>query len=351
MVLPRTVMPEIVTIVGGGLAGLTLGIGLRQRGVPVALWEAGRYPRHRVCGEFISGNGPAVLARLGLLNGLKNAGSGEATNVAFFNGSALAAKYQLPQVAWCVSRFVLDAWLAREFENRGGELRVGTRWKGEFIPGVVRAGGRRSQPMVAGWRFFGLKIHARGVALEADLEMHFVPAGYVGLCRLPGGEVNICGLFRAATTVPDLAKRWRDWLGGPPGTALHGRLAGAQTVENTFCSVAGLGPNSRFEAPRTECCVGDALAMIPPVAGNGMSMAFESAELAIEPLVNFSFGRVSWAQARHDIAQQCNQRFRSRLRWASWIQWALFHSPLRSSLFLLAPRAEWLWRGMFSFTR
>jgi len=44
-----------ITIVGGGLAGLTLGIGLRQRGVPAALWEAGHYPRHRVCGVFICG--------------------------------------------------------------------------------------------------------------------------------------------------------------------------------------------------------------------------------------------------------------------------------------------------------
>ena len=50
-----------ITIVGGGLAGLTLGIGLRQRGVPVKILEAGSYPRQRVCGEFISGNGQAVL--------------------------------------------------------------------------------------------------------------------------------------------------------------------------------------------------------------------------------------------------------------------------------------------------
>ena len=54
-----------ITIIGGGLAGLTLGIGLRQREVPVTIWEAGNYPRHRVCGEFISGNGQAVLERLG----------------------------------------------------------------------------------------------------------------------------------------------------------------------------------------------------------------------------------------------------------------------------------------------
>jgi 2-polyprenyl-6-methoxyphenol hydroxylase-like FAD-dependent oxidoreductase len=46
-----------ITIVGGGLAGLTLGIGLRRRGVPTTLWEAGHYPRHRVCGEFICRRG------------------------------------------------------------------------------------------------------------------------------------------------------------------------------------------------------------------------------------------------------------------------------------------------------
>ena len=47
-------MTQPVTIIGGGLAGLTLGIGLRQRNVPVTIREAGQYPRHRVCGEFIS---------------------------------------------------------------------------------------------------------------------------------------------------------------------------------------------------------------------------------------------------------------------------------------------------------
>ena len=54
--------PRPLTIVGGGLAGLTLGIALRQRGVPVTIWEAGHYPRHRVCGEFICGRGRETLS-------------------------------------------------------------------------------------------------------------------------------------------------------------------------------------------------------------------------------------------------------------------------------------------------
>ena len=77
-----------ITIVGGGLAGLTLGIRLRQQDVPVRILEAGTYPRHRVCGEFISGRGQQVLARLGLREALENAGAGLAKTTKFFFGPA-----------------------------------------------------------------------------------------------------------------------------------------------------------------------------------------------------------------------------------------------------------------------
>src|SRR5580693_6078484 len=107
-------MGESVTIVGGGLAGLTLGIGLRQVGVPATVWEAGRYPRHRVCGEFISGDGQGSLSRLGVLGGLQSAGACAAESAAFFADKTKIEARPLRQAALCVSRFVLDEWLARE---------------------------------------------------------------------------------------------------------------------------------------------------------------------------------------------------------------------------------------------
>ncbi len=344
-------MSELVTIVGGGLAGLTLGIGLRQRGVPVTVWEAGRYPRHRVCGEFISGSGQGSLARLGLLGGLQKAGACSAGTAAFFAGQAMIAARPLPEAAWCVSRFVLDEWLAREFQRLGGDLRSGARWTGEFGTGIVRASGRRAEPVANGWRLFGLKVHARGVKLTADLEMHFVSSGYVGLCRLAGGEVNICGLFRSPAAVPGLAQHWRDWLGGPAESVLHARLADAQFDEDSFCSVAGLGLHPQRANQRNDCCVGDALTMIPPVTGNGMSMAFESAELAIEPLAKFSRGDLSWSRAQQELAWRCDRKFTSRLRWAACLQRALFQPPARSALLFLAAHSEWFWRGLFGRTR
>src|SRR5512142_618187 len=105
-------MPKPITIIGGGLAGLTLGIGLRQRGIPVTIWEAGHYPRHRVCGEFISGCGQQVLARLGLLELFLKAGSVPACTAAFVLGRASSPVRSLPSPALCLSRYAMDALMA-----------------------------------------------------------------------------------------------------------------------------------------------------------------------------------------------------------------------------------------------
>src|ERR1700682_2744623 len=75
--------PKPITIIRGGLAGLTLGIGLRQLKVPVTIWEAGHYPRHRVCGEFISGGGQETLKKLGLSESLFRSGARPAETAAF----------------------------------------------------------------------------------------------------------------------------------------------------------------------------------------------------------------------------------------------------------------------------
>ncbi|MEI6352138.1 MAG: hypothetical protein WCP06_13655 [Verrucomicrobiota bacterium] len=344
-------MSEHIAIVGGGLAGLALGIGLRQNAVEATVWEAGRYPRHRVCGEFISGQGLGSIERLGLLKPIKNAGACWAKNAAFFEGASSGPARPLPQAALSISRYVLDELLAREFVRLGGELRVGIRWRGGFGPAVVRSNGRRVEPFADGWRLLGLKVHARNIALESDLEMHFVPSGYVGLSRLPGGEVNLCGLFRSRQTVPGLAKDWRNWLGGPCDSTLHSRLAPARFDQQSFCSVAGFSLRPQRAALQDECCVGDALTMIPPVTGNGMSMAFESAEQAVGPLVRFSRRELSWTEARQQIAEDCDRAFASRLRYARCLQWALFQPLLRPALLSLAAQSGWLWRELFLRTR
>src|ERR1017187_3130841 len=204
-----------ITIVGGGLAGLTLGIGLLQRGVRVTICETGNYPRHRVCGEFISGRGQATLARLGLREMLDRAGAVSARTTAFFSTAKSTSPRPLPSAALCLSRFTLDAALAEKFRELGGELREGDRFARDFTEGIVRATARRARTEAGGSRWFGLKIHARNVPLAADLEMHVSPRGYVGLCKLNGGEVNVCGLFRKRGGESVGPQNRRELLRGP----------------------------------------------------------------------------------------------------------------------------------------
>ena len=347
-------MPALkpITIVGGGLAGLTLGIGLRQRGVPVTVWEAGRYPRHRVCGEFISGRGEDVLERLGLLDAFFQAGADLACTAAFYLGRFGSPVRTLRTPALCLSRFAMDALLAAQLRAAGGELREDARWREEgFGEGVVRANGRRLQPREDGGQWFGLKVHAHNVLLAADLEMHGSQRGYVGFCRLGGGEVNVCGLFRRSAGKPDSPQTWQDLLRGQPGTPLWERLAGAVLDQGTFCSVAGLSLRPYRATPQRECCIGDALTMIPPVTGNGMSMAFEAAEMAIGPLADYSRGEITWSEARQRVAKACDHAFARRLAWARWLQWMMFTPLLRGWPAAAALHSNFLWRAMFTRTR
>jgi hypothetical protein len=353
-----------ITIIGGGLAGLTLGIGLRQRDVPAVVWEAGAYPRHRVCGEFISGNGPAVLERLGLRPLLEKVGAIKLHSAAFISGSNRSPVRQLPSAALGLSRHRMDAVLAEEFQRLGGELHTRTRWpvgvQASACPGnpkrepppneaIVHATGRRPQPTENGWRWFGLKAHATNVNLAADLEMHVSANHYIGVSRINNGEVNICGLFRERTGEAPAAGF--DRLRGKPGTPLQERLASARFDEDSLCSVAGLSLKPRHAAGKTECCIGDSITMIPPVTGNGMSMAFESAELAIAPLTRYSRGEMNWPEAREAIARACDAAFAERLLWARRLQSMMFSPLLRPPLGKFLLHSDGIWNFLFAKTR
>ena len=319
--------PREIEIVGGGLAGLTLGLALRRAGMPVTLFEAGLYPRHRVCGEFISGLGPDTIERLGLAPFLADAG--RLTRVEWFAGGRPVQRQNLPAPALALSRHALDARLAAAFTAAGGMLRTGTRTNPVATPaGRVFATGRRRG--VSPW--LGLKLHARGLPLTGELEFHLGRDAYVGLCPVEDGWVNVCGLVRRRPGLAaDRTAVLPAYLTAAGLDGLASRLAAAEIRPESCSAVAGVSFD-RVAPARDRINLGDAFAMIPPFTGDGMAMALQSAELALDPLLAWADGSATWPGTVQLVNDRLRRRFRRRLSVAR-----LLHP------FLLSPRRQpWL---------
>lgn len=342
-----------IRIAGGGLAGLTLALSLRACGIPVLVMEVGQYPRHRVCGEFLSGRGLEILRNLGVLPQCLAAGARMASTVCFATPCQLGRVQELPAPALCLSRHRLDDLLASEVQTRGGQLRTGTRVAaGNLGTGWVRATGRRIAPPGGRRRWFGIKAHATGVSLSADLEMHFSPGAYVGLCRLDEDRVNVCGLFRRSTGESETgAASIHDRLRGRGESPLLERLRNARFDPASLCTVGGLDLRLPGVLSPDELVLGDAIAMIPPLTGNGMSLALESADLAAAPLADFSQNRRSWVETCREVQRSHHEAFSRRLRVAGWIQRLLFLPVAPTLLFHLHRTNGSLWRALFAATR
>ncbi len=316
-----------VEIIGGGLAGLSLGLAMRRANVPVTIIEAGAYPRHRVCGEFITGLASSTIERLGLTPFLADALHHR--EVAWFRHDQPLRRQTLPHPALAISRHTLDERLASAFVSAGGNLKTQTRADlTDTRAGRVFAAGRR--PDRPEW--IGLKCHALDLPLNAELELHLGDHAYIGLCAVGDGRVNVSGLFRQREGLAvSRETALGAYLRAAGLAALADRLAGITVDPESFSAVAGLG-FSKPSAQTNRLIIGDAYAMIPPFTGHGMAMAFQSAEQALDPLLVWSRGEASWDTTVRTVQHRLRALFRARLASA-----AMLHP------FLLKPAAQrWL---------
>lgn len=299
--------PRSVEIIGGGLAGLALGLGLRAHRIPVTIHEAGAYPRHRVCGEFIAGLDRETLRIPGLSEALARALP--ARTVAWHESGRIAARHTLPETALCLSRHRLDTELADAFVRSGGKLRLGSRLPPDPRPGRVLACGRRANT-ASPW--IGRKQHFQGLELSDDLELHLGRRAYAGLTRIEGNMVNVCGLFPRAGAPQDMIGHIRAC--GLP--ALADRLSMARPIPGSGCAVAGLDYHVRGMSSRGAIMLGDRNGLIPPFTGNGMTIALQSAATAIPHIVAWTRGTADWNETSIRIGRELGRRFNRRIRWA-----------------------------------
>ena len=321
---------KTIEIAGGGLAGLSLGIALRRMEIPVLVREAGNYPRHKVCGEFVNGVTMATLQELGIDGIFK--GALHHTRTRWWIGECKVLDANLEVPAFGMSRWEMDEALRELFLNLGGELRIRDRASLDDREGLVWTAGRRLKKES---EWLGLKGHFENVPLEGGLEMHIGNGGYVGVTPIheDGGRVNVCGLFRRRSLGGDeviLSYLKACGLGG-----LADRLKEGELDRSSVTGVSGL-ELGRQQQDEEICSLGDAERMIPPFTGNGMSMAFESAESALQPLVSYCKEQMDWDDCRKMIRTALDDRFSRRVRLAMGLHRFLTNSGGRMGLALAA---------------
>jgi len=300
-----------ISIIGGGLSGLTLGILLARHGIKVELFESHPYPHHRVCGEFISGLRPELIEKLGIRDLLFDAHRHDQTTWHNAEGK-IFYRLKLHQAAYGISRHTLDARLAKRFCYSGGTL-IEHRWREyERHEKVVYATGRRHNTQKLKPKWIGLKLHVRDFDSGSHLEMHLGYGGYVGVSAVEAGLTNLCGLFPvSALQSGDTASNFEAALDAIGLHHLRERLSSCEIIQGSRCGTmffqSGYQPHVK-----TRCSIGDSMMQIPPFTGHGMSMAFEAAWLAHPHLLTYVKGETDWKsmtnQLQHSIYKQHSLR-------------------------------------------
>jgi len=119
--------PQIdVLVIGAGPAGSAAAAILAERGRRVRLLEKDRFPRPKVCGEFLSATARPSLERLGVLERVEAAAETIRRGSVHLPGADPVA-FELPRPALGLSRFLLDDLLASRARELGADLRFAAR--------------------------------------------------------------------------------------------------------------------------------------------------------------------------------------------------------------------------------
>lgn len=291
-------------VIGGGLAGSTVGIWLAAHGRAVTLLERESRAHHKVCGEFLSREALEYLSQLGVDPIALGAQTIRMVRLAARNR---VVETKLPFTALSLSRCVLDEALLRRAAAAGCNVQ-----RGAFVEGLVKqAGGWRAELRGGGnWSaaavflasgkhdvrglergtgrhgdLVGFKLHwrlaaAQTEALRGSMDLFLFTGGYGGLSLVEGDAANFCFVVRQS--VLRRAGGWDGLLDGIQKENAHiaERLNGATALWERPLAVSSI-PYGYISAGGSGLwCVGDQAAVIPSFTGDGMSIALHSGALA-----------------------------------------------------------------------
>lgn len=308
-----------VIVVGGGPAGAATAWSLARDGIDVLVLDRARFPRDKICAEYLSPEASRILADMGVLDEIERSNPAQLAGMRVRAPNGLIADGEFASShgfrafrdrGLAMRRTVLDEIILRGARNvgarveeeahvtdiyRNGSQRVegvivrDTTGKQRTLRArfVIGADGLRSViarrlGLVKTSRFWPRRIalvaHYQNVQGVGDMgEMHVDYDGYFGVVDV-GGLMNVAVVvpLSRANKIADKTEFFEQWIAARPHLAE--RFAGAERITPVRATGPFATSSRRAWAPGA-ALVGDAADFFDPFTGEGIYAALRGGEL------------------------------------------------------------------------
>ncbi len=323
-------------IIGGGLAGLVNAIHLSAAGLSVILIEKNEYPKHKVCGEFISNE---VLPYLQHLNAdPMTIGAKKINRLLISTTRGKTIETKLPLGGFGISRYALDHFLFKkalqnnciiiqdavtEVVFKDDMFRVTTTEEKVFIAKIaIGAYGKRSKLDIKLDRQFiknkspyvGVKTHLKGDFPEDLVALHNFKGGYCGVSQVENGNLNVCFLanYKSFQQYKNIEAYKHEVL--YKNKHLKNIFENSTPVLEHPLTISQISFSNKTPVEQHILMCGDAAGMIHPLSGNGMAIAIHSAKIAAELIIKYFDKTIKSRQDLEAVyTKQWNKEFKRRI--------------------------------------
>lgn len=343
-----------VIIIGGGLAGLTSAIHLTKMGCKVIVIEKNSYPKHKVCGEYISNE---VLPYFEWLNvDIEELKPTHISTLQFSSESGRTIETKLPLGGFGVSRYTLDHALYLKalsqnceiIEDQVNEVNFKDDLfevhlaSGKILTSKVVLGGfgKRSNIDVKMRRDFveekspwlAVKSHYQGEFPNDVVGLHNFKGGYCGVSKVEDDLLNICYLtnFKSFKKFKNIEEFQESVVSQNPH--LKNILENSKSVFEKPLTISQICFEKKENVVDHILMMGDTAGLIHPLCGNGMAMAIHSAKLASDQTTDFLSGKISRQEMEQNYSKNWNINFKQRLWYGRILGSILEHSKLSEVL-------------------
>jgi flavin-dependent dehydrogenase len=265
-------MPQI-SILGAGPAGSSAAIAARREDAEVHIYEKSHFPRHKVCGEFLSPELAEVLSELNVWQDVETLHPPRIHRVSLHLGKR-RKNWHLPDPAYGLSRYALDDLLLRRARANGATVHRESKLAAD-PPAIIAHGRRASSPGTD--RLFGFKAHFHGPADDC-VHLFFFHGCYVGVSPVEGGRTNVCGL------APESLLKSHNFEVDellPRSPALEDRLTPLTRAWDWLMTGPLIYRSALHEPAQPGIYpAGDALGFVDPFTGSGILSAINTGRIA-----------------------------------------------------------------------